>query len=223
MVQCCGDIQVSLCLHLSLYTFNHSSKSICFISTKMAPKRKTTTKPATKDAKVEDSQDEKKPQHLSGDATAPAEGSKKRKQMSSSDGPQKEPRRSGRGASQSQPSQEQLLTFLLTKEAEDLCRPNEELQNIKSRGHIRTYTSVMNPFEELLCAVILSRPISHRLGLRSIRTILNDPYNFTSAKAVKNAGSKKHHQALWDASKYSIYHPDLRHDNVTREVNPRHR
>jgi hypothetical protein len=57
----------------------------------------------------------------------------------------------------------------------------------------------MNPFEELLCAVILARPISHRLGLRSIRTILNDPYNFTNAKAVKNAGSKQHEKSLWDA------------------------
>ncbi|KAI7601556.1 hypothetical protein KC319_g22456 [Hortaea werneckii] len=71
---------------------------------------------------------------------------------------------------------------------------------MKNRGDIRTYsTSVLTPFEELTCAVILSRPISHRLGLRTIRTILNPPYNFTSAKAVQDAGSEKHIQAVWDA------------------------
>lgn len=166
----------------------------------MAPKAKSkTSTDAEKATKSDDAKDETKPQQTNGDTKANSKGSKKRKQTNDSGGSQKAARRSGRSAPKSQPSQEQLLRFLLTKESEDLCRPDEELQDIKSRGDIQTYTSVMNPFEELVCAVILSRPISHRLGLRSIRTILNDPYNFTSAKAVQNAGSKQHHQALWDA------------------------
>lgn len=124
----------------------------------------------------------------------------KRKKGPESDQPQKAQRRSGRGAPKSQPSQEHLLNYLLSKDAEELCRPEDETKDMESRGNIRTYSSSpMTPFEELLCAVILSRPISHRLGLRSIRTVLNDPYNFTSAKAVKDAGQEKQHQALWDA------------------------
>lgn len=127
--------------------------------------------------------------------------SKKRKTPSASDEPQKSARRSGRSAAKSQPSREQLLSFMLSKDAEELCRPEDESEDIKTRGGgIKTYSSsVMSPFEELLCAVILSRPISHRLGLRSIRTILNDPYNFSTPKAIQAAGQEKCHQALWDA------------------------
>ena len=126
--------------------------------------------------------------------------SKKRKKGTSDNDPQKAARRSGRGQAKSQPSQEELLKFLLSKDAEELCRPEDESKDIQSRGNIRTYSgTAMNPFEELLCAAVLSRPISHRLGLRSIRTLLNDPYNFTSAKATKAAGPEKRHQALWDA------------------------
>lgn len=89
---------------------------------------------------------------------------------------------------------------MLSKDAEVLCRPEDESQDIQSRGNIKTYSgSVMNPFEELLSAVVLSRPISHRLGLRTIRTIFNDPYNFTSARAVQKAGHEKHLKAVWDA------------------------
>lgn len=129
--------------------------------------------------------------------------SKKRKQAGdgSSEQPVKASRRSGRGGSKPQPTQQALLNYLLSKDAEELCRPEDETEDIKTRGNgTRTYSSaVLNPFEELMSAVILSRPISHRLGLRSIRTVINDPYNFTNAKAIKDAGEEKRHQALWDA------------------------
>ena len=39
-----------------------------------------------------------------------------------------------------------------------------------------------------MCAVILSRPISHALGLRTIRTLLNDPYGFTTPKKIRDGG-----------------------------------
>ena len=165
----------------------------------MPPKAKATAKSQRESAKNQESTAEIQSQaHKNAAATSNATN-RKRKQATSSDGPEKTARRSGRGASIPQPTQEQLLNFLISKEAEELCRPDDEREDIKSRGNITTYSSVMNPFEELLCAVILSRPISHRLGLRSIRTILNDPYKFTSAKAVKTAGPKQHLQALWDA------------------------
>lgn len=124
----------------------------------------------------------------------------KRKKATDPDEPQKAARRSGRGAPKAQPTQQQLLSYLLAKDAEELCLPDDEQAAIKEDGNLRTYSSgFLTPFEELLCAVILSRPISHRLGLRTIRTILNAPYNFTSAKAVQAAGSEKHHQALENA------------------------
>lgn len=154
----------------------------------MPPKKATKSKDTKSEAKQE-----AKP------AADKEQSSKKRKQDESNEEPQKAQRRSGRGG-KAAPSQEQLLNFLLSKEAEELARPEDESEDVKSRGEIKTYSSaILSPFEELMCAIILSRPISHRLGLRTIRTVLNDHYNFTSAKAIQDAGSEKQHQALWDA------------------------
>lgn len=127
-----------------------------------------------------------------------AKSTVKRKQRTGVEGPQKVPRRSARGAQRPEVPPEKLLSFLLSKSCTDLCRPKDE----KDAGaSFRTYTSTvpLSPFEELLSAIILSRPISHALGQRSIRTILNSPYNFRSPKAIRDAGSEKTHQAMLDA------------------------
>ncbi|KAI1341087.1 hypothetical protein F5Y15DRAFT_24705 [Xylariaceae sp. FL0016] len=114
--------------------------------------------------------------------------------------PREGSRKSSRGDVKAPPSQLQLLRFLISQEADDLCRPDDEKDFLGENPHARTYgSSVLNPFEELLCAVVLSRPISHRLGLRSIRTLLNEPYGFTSAKKTRDAGEEKRRQAFWDA------------------------
>lgn len=90
----------------------------------------------------------------------------------------------------------QVLKFLLSDAALDICRPADELSDLEDRGDITTYSSLLTPFEELLCAVILSRPISHRLGLRTIRTLLNPPYSLRNPVAIKTAGPKRVLQAL---------------------------
>lgn len=126
--------------------------------------------------------------------------SKKRKADGKEDKqPTKASRRSVRGA-KAEPSQLNLLNFLLSDKAADLCRPEDEIKELEQKKDLRTYSSTaLSPFEELLCAIVLSRPISHRLGLRSIRTILNAPYNLTSPKAIKDIGPEKVHQAMLDA------------------------
>lgn len=97
-------------------------------------------------------------------------------------------------------SPEQVLCFLLSGAALEVCRPEDEIEDLSKRGKdTKTYAQLLSPFEELLCAVVLSRPISHRLGLRTIRTILNPPYEFTNAETIKTAGAEKIHQALDDA------------------------
>lgn len=97
-------------------------------------------------------------------------------------------------------SPEQILAFLLSDKALEVCRPEDELEDLSKRGKdTATYAQSLSPFEELLCAVILSRPISHRLGLRTIRTILNPPYEFRDADTIKAAGAEKVHRALDDA------------------------
>jgi hypothetical protein len=93
---------------------------------------------------------------------------------------------------------EQILEYLLSNAALQYCRPDDEASDIEShRADMITYSSqLLSPFEELLCAVVLSRPISHRLGLRTIRTILNKPYSLRDPLAIKTAGPKKVLKAL---------------------------
>lgn len=165
----------------------------------MPPKRSVGQKPGESFSKPKTNQstkDTKDTQQAAERAATP----QKRTKSDQDDEPRKAARKSGRNKPTSQPSHPDLLKFMLSTEAQELCRPDDESEDIKSRGQIKTYSSgVLNPFEELLCAAILSRPISHRLGLRTIRTVLNEPYNFNSAKAVAEAGDEKRHQAVWDA------------------------
>ena len=101
----------------------------------------------------------------------------KRKAPASAD-PNKASRRSARSAGPSAPVDVvKMLKFLLSPSSLDLSRPKDESEDVKTRGpETRTYcTSTFTPFEEIVCAVILSRPIGHMLGLRSIRTIFKPP------------------------------------------------
>ncbi|KAI5236710.1 hypothetical protein E4T42_09379 [Aureobasidium subglaciale] len=110
-------------------------------------------------------------------------------------------RKSGRGTQKAAPTTEQLLNYLLSPASTELCRPDDESDEVQSRGDdYKTYSSsALTAFEELVCAVVLSRPVSHKLGLRAIRTILNDPYSFTTPAAIISAGKEKRHKALEDA------------------------
>lgn len=126
--------------------------------------------------------------------------SKRKAKSKAKDEPSKAPRRSARGAPQTPIEPAKMINLLLSPDSIDLCRPNDETEDLKTRGNIKTYSvSAFSPFEELVCAVILSRPISHALGLRSIRTIFNDPHNFTTPKAILKAGGEGRRQALDDA------------------------
>ena len=124
--------------------------------------------------------------------------SKKRKAPAASDS-NKAPRRSARSAAPSAPPDTvKVLQFLLSPSSLDHGRPKDEIEDVKTRGaDIKTYsTSTFTPFEELVCAVILSRPIGHMLGLRSIRTIFNAPYEFTTPKKIREAGNDGCREAL---------------------------
>ena len=133
------------------------------------------------------------------DAKGPVVPSKRK--AAAKDEPSKAPRRSARGAQKPSIDPVKILQFLLSPSSPDLCRPKDETEDLKTRGSgIKTYSaSTFTPFEELISAVILSRPISHALGLRSIRTIFNDPWNFTTVRALRDAGSEGRRKALDEA------------------------
>jgi len=165
-------------------------------------KTKTTQDASSADKEQQDEKVKVKTDPTQAAPSTASTNSKKRKQSATSqDEPNKASRKSARGATKAQPSEEQLLRYLLSPDALNFCRPNDESEQLKEGlKDLRTYSSsVLTPFEELLCAFILSRPISHRLGHRTIRTVLNPPYNFTSPKAIQDAGKEKVVQSVWDA------------------------
>lgn len=124
-----------------------------------------------------------------------------KRKANTKDAPAKAPRRSARGATQTQPDAVKLVNYLLSPASLDSCRPKDETEDVKNRGdNLRTYSSsTFTPFEELMCAVILSRPISHALGLRTIRTIFNDPYSLTTPIKIKNGGFESMIKAVNEA------------------------
>ncbi|KAL8703430.1 MAG: hypothetical protein Q9201_003401 [Fulgogasparrea decipioides] len=131
---------------------------------------------------------------------APSTVPSKRK-ANTKDGPAKASRRSARGAPAHQPDSLRLIKYLLSPESLDSCRPKDEIEDVQKRGEdLRTYSSsTFSPFEELICAVILSRPISHALGLRSIRTLFNEPHEYTTPKKIRDAGFEPIRKALDEA------------------------
>ncbi|KAF2820183.1 hypothetical protein CC86DRAFT_305427 [Ophiobolus disseminans] len=93
-------------------------------------------------------------------------------------------------------SQTQVLKFLLSPAVQPFTLP---INTPTPAATSRSYTDLLTPFEELLSAVILSRPIPHRLALRVVTTVLNAPYAFRNPVAIKTAGPRKIRQALHDA------------------------
>ncbi|GAA98045.1 uncharacterized protein L969DRAFT_16165 [Mixia osmundae IAM 14324] len=91
------------------------------------------------------------------------------------------------------------LNFLLSDKALDLATPPEEKEDISKQdgAAYKTYrTPDLSPFEELVCASLLSKPIDHRLGSRSIRTLLNAPFSFNTPGQIVEAGEDKLRESL---------------------------
>jgi hypothetical protein len=163
----------------------------------MPPKTTTKATAAKDETKDEIKQDvfkttESKPVE---EDSKPAKTETKRKTASSKSGakepPAKAPRR-GRSNAPSPVSPSQLITFLLSPEAAELVRSKDEGELLTSSPDSLSYTSnvPLPPFQELMSALLLSRPISHALGHRSIRTLMNPPWSYTSPKALLNPSNR---------------------------------
>ncbi|SJX66185.1 uncharacterized protein SRS1_10832 [Sporisorium reilianum f. sp. reilianum] len=81
--------------------------------------------------------------------------------------------------------------------------PPEPYENTRAgagaAGHLSYPNSDLSAFQTLLCAMLLSKPISHRLGLRAIETLLNTPFLFRTAQDLIDAGNEGRRAALWEA------------------------
>ncbi|EST05953.1 hypothetical protein PSEUBRA_005005 [Kalmanozyma brasiliensis GHG001] len=94
-------------------------------------------------------------------------------------------------------------TDLAAEGGETVRTPPEPYENkrqgAKDAGHLSYPNSDLTSFQTLLCAILLSKPISHTLGLRAIETLLNKPYYFHTAKDLIDAGNEGRRAALWEA------------------------
>lgn len=80
--------------------------------------------------------------------------------------------------------------------------PKEESGQMKkdSNNRQRGYSSKdLSPFEVLLCAVLMSKPLSHRLGLRTISTLFSPPFGLNTPKALEDAGYEGRREAMYEA------------------------
>ncbi|SOV08059.1 uncharacterized protein UDID_03959 [Ustilago sp. UG-2017a] len=86
---------------------------------------------------------------------------------------------------------------------ETVRTPPEPYENKRAgadaEGHLSFPNSDLTAFQTLLCAILLSKPISHQFGLRTIETLLNKPYYFRSAKDLIDAGNEGRRAGLWEA------------------------
>ncbi len=86
---------------------------------------------------------------------------------------------------------------------ETVRTPPEPYENKRegagSEGHLSYPNSDLTAFQTLLCAILLSKPISHRLGLRTIETLLNKPFYFRTAQDLIDADNEGRRAALWEA------------------------
>ncbi|KAI3528049.1 hypothetical protein CSPX01_16497 [Colletotrichum filicis] len=59
--------------------------------------------------------------------------------------------------------------------------------------------STLTPFQNLVAALLLSKPISHRLGLRTINTLLNPPFGLRTSRDLDEAGFEGRRKVMWEA------------------------
>ena len=148
--------------------------------------------------------------NMDGSKEAKSNTSKKRKSPTGPSEPDdkpaaKIPRQGTRNSSRTKPSTStaasarQILNFLLSPAALPYCYPDDDLKATQKKKYSTTSPAVFTPFEHLLTASLLSKPLSHRLGMRTTRTFLNAPFNFNSPEKIVDAGEKRVWEALEEA------------------------
>ncbi|KAK5941522.1 hypothetical protein PMZ80_006801 [Knufia obscura] len=157
--------------------------------------------------------DDMKPEEAPGDDEQAQAGQKRKSPPTSASKekpPKKEPRQGSRasgrtagGGTGKDVTSKQILNFLLSEDSLQYCFPSDELDAARSGKFKKTYSltppSLFTPFEHLITASLLSKPLSHTLGMRSVRTLLNEPYSFSTPGDLKKAGEDKIWNALEEA------------------------
>lgn len=166
----------------------------------------------SKDTEMKDAPDQEESASAADDDKA--EAGQKRKSPPTSASKEKPPKKEARQGSRASSRQagggsgkdvtsKQILNFLLSKDALEHCFPADELEAARSGKFKKCYSltppSLFTPWEHLVTASLLSKPLSHTLGMRSVRTLLNEPYSFSTPGKMKAAGEDKIWHALEEA------------------------
>ena len=105
--------------------------------------------------------------------------------------PSKKTREAPSKSSKTSSREVEIIKFLLSPTALSLRQNSKtDTSSTGSRSHRDYFSPDLKPFENLVCAVILSRPISHVLGQRTIKTVLNEPWNWNTAQPILEAGKE---------------------------------
>ncbi|WWC68645.1 uncharacterized protein I206_102576 [Kwoniella pini CBS 10737] len=85
----------------------------------------------------------------------------------------------------------------LSKKAEKSIGVGEKIK--LPEGYLRYPHSNMTPFQILLSSLLLSKPLSHKMGLRTISTLLNPPFNFGKFEIFEKSDEDKFRESLLSA------------------------
>ncbi|KAK1927768.1 hypothetical protein DB88DRAFT_47358 [Papiliotrema laurentii] len=79
--------------------------------------------------------------------------------------------------------------------------PDSDVDQSKKENEdvLRYPQSSLTPFQNLVSASILSKPLSHKLGLRTIQTLLNPPFSLRTWKDLDEAGYEGRRKVMWEA------------------------
>ncbi|WVR03825.1 hypothetical protein IAU60_000821 [Kwoniella sp. DSM 27419] len=81
--------------------------------------------------------------------------------------------------------------------SEEQSKADEPSQAVQEG--IRYPHSPMTPFQILVCSLLLSKPLSHKLGIRTISTLLNPPFNFGTFEVLQDSSEERRREAMWKA------------------------
>ena len=86
-----------------------------------------------------------------------------------------------------------VVKFFLSPKALHLLKnPKSDPPSTGSNSAENDYFSFsLSPFEPVLCALILSKSLSHTLGQRTIQTPLNPPYKLSNTNAMLKASKEE--------------------------------
>jgi len=144
------------------------------------PPKKSQKKPQTE---IKEDRDLKKENDTSGEEESNHQAGEKRKAAPTST-KSKEPSSKAAKTKQQLP-EGSIIQFLLSPQALSFCQ-----KEASESGEKDYFSPDLTPFQHLMCAVILSRPINHALGQRTIKTVLNEPWNWNNAEAILEAGKE---------------------------------